>query len=127
MGGGGKTYEPAEYWSDRLEGQYALRGTAHISYSASYNDWLYRAKRRALKRALRGVERAAPALDLGSGTGWVVSELLRSGLAVAGCDIAPLAVERLTAAYPQARFDRVTLGADPLPHGDRSMEVVTAL
>src|SRR6059058_2601072 len=94
-------YEPAAYWSDRLAGQYDLRGTGHLSYSARYNQWLYRAKRRALRRALRSLQPRARALDLGSGTGWVVAELIRAGADVEGCDIAELAVKRLSEQFPE--------------------------
>jgi SAM-dependent methyltransferase len=120
-------YRPAEYWSERLAGQYDLRGTGHLSYSRGYNDWLYRAKKRALRKALAGVRPGSAALDLGSGTGWVVQELLTAGMAVEGCDIAELAVERLSSQFPQAAFFQVTLGADPLPRADSSYDLVTAL
>jgi SAM-dependent methyltransferase len=120
-------YRPAEYWSDRLADQYDLRGTGHLSYSQSYNQWLYRQKRRALRRALAGARPVRAALDLGSGTGWVVQELLAAGFEVTGCDIAELAVERLTARFPQASFFQTTLGTDDLEVGDASQDVVTAL
>jgi SAM-dependent methyltransferase len=120
-------YEPASYWSDRLAGQYDLRGTGHLAYSAGYNDWLYRKKRNALRRALRPLQPGARALDLGSGTGWVVQELVRAGARVEGCDIAELAVERLRERFPEATFFQTTLGAEALPYDDGSFEVVTAL
>lgn len=120
-------YRPAEYWSARLAGQFDHRGTGHLSYSRRYNDWLYRAKRRALRRALSSVESGSAALDLGSGTGWVVQELLRAGMRVEGCDIADLAVARLRTRFPQASFFQVTLGTDSLPHADAAFDVVTAL
>jgi SAM-dependent methyltransferase len=124
MSGG---YQPAKYWSERLADQYDLRGTGHLSYSRGYNQWLYRAKRRALKRALEGVEPGATALDLGSGTGWVVRELLAAGLKVEGCDIAELAVDRLRERFPGATFFQATLGRDPLPREDATYDLVTAL
>ena len=120
-------YKPAEYWSERLAGQYDLRGTGHLSYSRGYNDWLYRAKRRALRRALNGLAPGSAVLDLGSGTGWVVQELLRAQARVEGCDIAELAVERLRARFPQASFFQTTLGSEPLPAGDGTYDAVTAL
>jgi SAM-dependent methyltransferase len=120
-------YEPAEYWSTRLGDQYDLRGTGHLSYSHAYNRWLYRAKRRALRKALPRAGASDRALDLGSGTGWVVQELVRAGYGVDGCDIAPLAVSRLRTRFPEARFFELTLGADPLPADDASCSVVTAL
>jgi SAM-dependent methyltransferase len=120
-------YRPADYWSERLAGQYDLRGTGHLSYSRGYNEWLYRAKRRALRRALRGVPEGATALDLGSGTGWVVEQLLAAGLKVEGCDIAELAVKQLSERFPQAAFFQTTLGSEPLPRPDASFDVVTCL
>src|SRR3954451_5108081 len=120
-------YEPASYWYERLAGQCDLRGTGHLAYSTGYNDWLYRKKRRALRRALRSLEPGARALDLGSGTGWVVQELTRAGALVEGCDIAELAVERLRERFPNATFFQTTLGAEPLPRDDGVCDVVTAL
>jgi SAM-dependent methyltransferase len=120
-------YRPAEYWSERLADQYDLRGTGHLAYSRGYNDWLYRAKQRALRKALRDVSSGSAALDMGSGTGWVVQELLSAGMAVEGCDIAEVAVERLSSQFPQASFFQITLGAEPLPRDDSSYDVVTAL
>jgi SAM-dependent methyltransferase len=119
-------YKPAQYWSRRLEGHYDLSGTGHLSYSTGYNEWLYRAKRRALKRAIGDVPSGAAALDLGSGTGWVVRELLAAGLKTTGCDIAALAVSRLRERFPQARFFETTLGAQRLEVEDGSQDLVTA-
>jgi SAM-dependent methyltransferase len=118
-------YKPAEYWSERLSGEYNLRGTGHLAYSASYNDWIYRVKRRALRRGLKGVPSGASALDLGSGTGWVVEEMLGRGLKVDGCDIADVAVQRLGERFPAANFFQIALGSAPLPRKDASFDVVT--
>jgi SAM-dependent methyltransferase len=120
-------YQPAEYWSDRLSDQYDLGGTGHLSYSRGYNEWLYRAKRRALRRVLAAIKAGAAALDLGSGTGWVVHELLTAGMRVDGCDIAEIAVDRLRERFPAATFFQTTLGGDPLPRDDAAYGLVTAL
>jgi SAM-dependent methyltransferase len=119
-------YEPRRFWSDRLEREFTLRGTGHISYSEAYNAWLYRAKRRTLRRALASVGRG-PALDIGSGTGWVVTELLRRGTPVEGCDIAPNAVTRLRRSFPAVSFFELELGAERAPRPDASYDLLTAL
>lgn len=119
-------YEPVRYWSDRLQSDFNLRGTGHVLYSEAYNRWLYRAKRRVLHRALRHTGSKAPALDVGSGTGWVIEQLAASGAEVEGCDITPVAVERLQAQFPQVPFVRVAVGSERLPWGDARFQLVTA-
>ena len=120
-------HDAKEYWAARLEADFSLRGTGHIEYSVGYNRWLYRAKARALAAGLERAGSPGPALDVGSGTGWCVRQLLQRGWSVTGCDVVPEGVERLKAEIPEARFVRTELGAAPLPLGDRSVGLVTAL
>jgi SAM-dependent methyltransferase len=120
-------YEPAQYWSDRLETGFNLRATGHWLYSERYNRWLYRRKGRALRRALAGVAAPVHALDVGSGTGWVVEQLLAIGATVEGSDIAAPAVSELSARYPGVAFFELAIGADRVPRPDASYDLVTAL
>src|SRR5437763_2064881 len=85
-------YRPKEYWSARLSSDFNLRGTGHICYSEEYNRWLYRAKARVLRRGLRGLQHTALALDIVSGSGWVVDQLVAWGAEGQGCDGAEVAV-----------------------------------
>ena len=120
-------YRPKEYWSARLSSEFNLRGTGHICYSEGYNRWLYRAKARVLRRGLRGLPRPARALDIGSGSGWVVDQLLAWGADVEGCDVAEVAVERLRQTRPAATFFAAEWGKAPLPRPDSSFDLVTLL
>jgi SAM-dependent methyltransferase len=120
-------FDAEAYWSERLREHYDLRGVGHLSYSIGYNRWMYRRKRDLLRLALRGIAAPFAALDIGSGTGWVVRELLELGGTVEGCDLSELAVERLTASIPAARFFQLVVGADPIPRPDESFDVVTAI
>jgi SAM-dependent methyltransferase len=120
-------YRPADYWSRRLSREFNLKGTGHVQYSEAYNVWLYRAKRRALGRAMRHAGRPSAALDVGSGVGWVVGELLRRGLEVEGCDIAPVAVDGLRARFPGLTFFQLAVGDEPIPRPGASYDLVTAL
>src|SRR5438132_14387109 len=88
-------YKPAKYWSELLASDFSLRGVGHSDYRLSYNQWMYRWKRHVVRRALRRWTRGQSALDIGSGIGWVVNELLRAGAHVEGCDIAEPAIELL--------------------------------
>jgi SAM-dependent methyltransferase len=121
------TYRPDEYWEDRLRKHPDLRGTGHVSYSESYNAWLYRGKRRALHKALRHLPARSRVLDVGSGVGWVVDQLRQAGHRADGCDIAPTAVAALTQRFPDATFFLATIGGDPLPVEDASYDAVTFL
>jgi SAM-dependent methyltransferase len=88
---------------------------------------MYRLKGRALRRAVTGMRAGSQALDIGSGVGWVVGQLLRRGFEVEGCDISPAAVERLRGAIPEATFFEIQLGRDPIPRESNSFDLVTAL
>jgi len=120
------SFDGRSYWNDRLTASWSLAGTGHQQYSAGYNRWLYRAKRRALRRAL-GPLAAGSALDVGSGTGWVLRELVRAGWQVAGCDVVPVAVERLHRELPGISMALVDAGRDRLPAPDGSLDLVSAL
>lgn len=122
-----QAYEPQTYWSSRLDREFNLRGVGHAEYNVAYNTWLYRRKRMVLDRALRGRPAGTSALDIGSGVGWVVRYLLQRGFRVSGCDIAEGAVDRLRSSYPAADFFRLTVGTEPIPRGDASVEVLTMI
>ena len=120
-------YDPAQYWSERLEARRGLRGTGHWRYSEGYNRWLYRRKGRALRRALRGITPPTHAFDVGSGTGWVIEQLQSLGATADGSDIAELAVRELSGRYPAANFFQLAIGTDAVPRPDDSYDVVTAM
>ena len=68
-------------------------------------------------------------LDIGSGTGFYVDRWLRLGADVTGVDLTEVAVERLTAAYPDARFVRADIGRpldSELQALESTMDVVSA-
>ena len=120
-------YKPAKYWSDLLASDFSLRGVGHSDYRLSYNRWMYRWKRHVVRRALRSWTRDRTALDIGSGIGWVVNELLRAGARVEGCDIAEPAIELLRERFPSVPFFRTTLGEEPMPRPDGAYDLVTTL
>ena len=120
-------YRPASYWSNRLDGNFNLRGTGHLSYDEAYNAWLYRAKGRALKKALGRVSPGSRALDVGSGVGWVVRELLNRDLEVEGADISPQVVARLREVFPGVPFAELALGSQPIERPAETYDLVTML
>lgn len=98
-------YDPAEYWSDRLERNWSLRGVGYINYTERYNTYLYRAKLRAMRRMLRvhGVTiRGRSVLDVGPGIGYWLRWYLAEGARTSGLEIASSAVTRLRSTFPEA-------------------------
>jgi SAM-dependent methyltransferase len=120
-------YDADAYWSTRLRDHWDLQGVGHREYPPSYNRWLYRRKHAVLARALRR-RRVECAVDLGSGTGWVVRELRKAGAAqVVGCELTEVAVQRLRAAMPRETFHQVDIARAPIPVATGSADVVTML
>ena len=139
-------YRPLEYWSELLASDFTLRGTGHVSYSRGYNEWMYRRKAKVLGRALGAISRrrnlfspplAEPsskdqvleprALDVGSGTGWVVEQLLAWGAVVEGSDLTAVSVSRLTERFPDVVFFRFALGSSAVPRAEGTYELVTLM
>lgn len=89
-------YDPASYWNARLIRHGGLRGTGHISFGESYNQWLYRAKDRALTRIMTDSPVAdRDVLDVGCGTGYFVDWYRGRGARMTGIDISAHSIEKL--------------------------------
>jgi len=99
-------YQPRTYWEQRLAHYGGLRATGHLDHGPYYNWWLYRAKIRALRRALTmaGVDVGGRSiLDVGAGTGFFLSLYARWGAGrLAGVDISMTTVRRLRDDFPTA-------------------------
>ena len=102
------TYDPKDYWEKRLSNRFTLVGVGHIAFSASYNKWLYRAKTRALDKALRALQidvRGKTVCDLGCGTGFFVDLFKRlEAKDILGVDITAASTARLAEKYPECVF-----------------------
>lgn len=99
-------YQPRTYWEQRLACYGGLQATGHLEHGRYYNWWLYRAKVRALRRALSmaGVDVSGRSvLDAGAGTGYFLSLYARWGAGrLAAVDISPTSVRHLREKLPAA-------------------------
>ena len=120
------TYEPREFWDQRLSDQFDLRGTGQPGLSPEYNRACYALRRQVLDRALdqAGFDpRGRRVLDVGCGVGFFTAYYLGRGAVVTGIDIAPTSIERLRQRLPAARFILGDVSETPL---DERYDLVNA-
>jgi SAM-dependent methyltransferase len=67
------------------------------------------------------------ALDVGSGTGWVIEQLLQRTPNVSGVEITDVALGRLRTRFPQLTLEQAEIGKDPLPFAAAAFDVVTMM
>jgi SAM-dependent methyltransferase len=120
------SYEPERYWDARLAGQCNLRGTGNLGHSERYNRWLYRRKAEALRDALGVDAVSGRVLDVGSGIGWVIRQLMSAGAEdITGIDIARSAIHRLRQEFPTCSFEQFAIGQGRLHADDDSFDLIT--
>jgi SAM-dependent methyltransferase len=72
----------------------------HISFSESYNTWLYHRKKRCIELCLRDTPlKGKDVLDVGCGTGFFVEWYLEQGANVCGIDITEVSIQKLKQRY----------------------------
>ncbi len=112
------TYRPREFWEQRLNDQFDLRGTGETSMSAAYNDACYALRREVLGRALADARtdvRGRTVLDIGCGTGFWTEYYVSRGAVYTGVDIAETSVQRLRERFPAATFLHADVSEADLP------------
>lgn len=122
-------YNPGEYWEARLSKKLDLTTVGDIGLG-QYNLWLYKARYRALRQALkRGrVETQGKAVaEVGVGSGAFIPFWEKCGAStLVGVDITHASVEALSWQYPNHRFFQADVTGS-LPTGqDGQYDIVTA-
>jgi SAM-dependent methyltransferase len=114
-----RTFDPAEYWQERLSADYTLGSTGWKTLGEAFNEWSYAVRARVFTRVARDAVPApeqASVLDVGSGTGFYLELWQRLGVGrLTGSDLTPVAVERLILRYPTATIQKVDIGDVDLP------------
>lgn len=105
-------FDAKQYWESRLSGRYDLTSVGDISLSDNYNKWSYKVTRRVLKRLFQKFSSPTDkqVLDVGAGTGFIVSIWKELNRSVTGIDIAATAVKNLKQSFPEERFIEFDLG-----------------
>ena len=70
-----------EYWESRLSKDYSLGGVGYFAIGKEYNYWIYRMRKRQFNKLLKRfrIPSSASCLDIGSGTGFYIQQLLKQG------------------------------------------------
>ena len=120
-------FDPKEYWEERLE-PFDLAAVGYRDFGESFNRWVYRVRRYVFRRMVRSLGHGADdkrVLDIGSGTGFYVSEWLQTGASVTGSDLTRLSVKRMTEVFPNAAFVQWDVSEDA-PFLPASFDAVSA-
>ena len=113
------SYEPREFWEQRLAEQFDLRGTGETGLSLDYNRACYTLRAEVLHACLVRaglLPSGRRVLDVGCGTGFWTEFYVSRGAHYTGVDIAQVSVDRLAERYPEQRFVRADV-SDGVPGG----------
>jgi 2-polyprenyl-3-methyl-5-hydroxy-6-metoxy-1,4-benzoquinol methylase len=125
------TFDPGEYWQDRLSARYTLGSTGWSSLGEAFNEWSYAVRRRVFTRVARDAVPAradANVLDVGSGTGFYLDVWQRLGVSqITGSDLTSVAVERLAQRFPAATVERVDIGEAGVPLPARAYDAISII
>jgi 2-polyprenyl-3-methyl-5-hydroxy-6-metoxy-1,4-benzoquinol methylase len=104
-------YDYRAYWQG-LHQRGGLSGVGQQSLSDQMNAWMYRARRRNLRRFAQAHGLAGGRLlEVGVGTGYWIPFWEELGYRVDGCDLVASAVEELQRVHPDRRFWQADLSS----------------
>jgi len=112
----GSSFDPAAFWEERLD-PFDVSAVGYLGLGRHYNEWLYRVRSIVFRRLVRRFVLdlgTARVLDVGSGTGFYISEWTRAGARrLVGSDLTRVSTERLARRYPRVEFVRFDVSEEP--------------
>lgn len=124
-------YDPRVYWEQRLSKEVDITTVGHQGLGYAYNKWLYRARHRAMDRALRTLKidvLGKSVLELGVGSGaWIPFWQARDPARIVGVDITLASVDALAKQYPHLNFLQGDICSSLLLVPGGGFDLVTAM
>jgi ubiquinone/menaquinone biosynthesis C-methylase UbiE len=125
----GEKYNPKEYWEHRLSNRLDITTVGQLGLGI-YNYWLYKARFRAMRRALRKLEidvSGKSLIDVGVGSGAWIPFWEKGGVSkIVGLDITSASVLALRKRYPQFDFIQSDISGKLFILQEESFDIVTA-
>jgi SAM-dependent methyltransferase len=122
-------YDPKTYWEQRLSNRLDISSVGQLGLG-NYNHWLYKARFRALHRAIEKLRidlsgKSLVAVGVGSGA-WIPFWEKCGVSKIVGYDITSVSVLTLRKKYPQFEFLEGDIGSELFDSRKETFDVVTA-
>jgi len=122
-------YDPKTYWGERLSKRLDISSVGQLGLGY-YNYWLYKARFRAMHRALEKhrIDISGKSLiDIGVGSGAWIPFWQKCGVSkIVGNDITSVSVSALQKKYPQLEFFEGDIGSELFDFRKEAFDIVTA-
>lgn len=108
------TFNPKEYWENRLQKSFNLHGVGDIGLGVNYNNALYEVRKFAFHKLMKSLKidfSTKKVMDIGSGTGFYIERWKELNVkSIHGTDITGVVVENLGKQFPEHTFSQLDIG-----------------
>lgn len=122
-------YNAAEFWEERLDGGPTLMSVGHSGLGLQYNQWMYKARFRALARVLKKNDisiNEKKVIEIGVGSGaYLPFWQTKKAQHITGIDITEASVASLSEKFPDLEFAQADIGSTDVTLPD-SYDIATA-
>jgi len=109
------TFDPKEYWENRLRSTFGLNGVGYTGLGKHYNNLLYKVRRFVFLHRIKSTCQdfsGANVLDVGCGTGFYIEMWEELGVKnIVGIDLANVAIKNLKQKYTGHKFYQIDIGS----------------
>jgi 2-polyprenyl-3-methyl-5-hydroxy-6-metoxy-1,4-benzoquinol methylase len=125
-----ESYNPEIYWEERFSKKLDLTSVGQMGLGYVYNTWLYRARFRAMGRALKKLDLdilSKSLIDVGVGSGeWIPYWQKHNISKIVGLDITSASIDAMGRLYPQYNFFKVNICSTSKIPLEETFDIVTA-